>query len=792
MDSTHIASYIGSRSVAMASTSSFFKRVSKLQAGRKCPFVYNRKDMKVLLHRPSTQNTVLKRRRPSYRPHKIPRQVKLQNSHKKARKEDVDRCRKHRRRHTLLYIKHHFPSMSFCNNTNTSESKCTWLPTHIWHKKRMLVRKCWGYALPQYHRHRGMTLKMAKHLMRSKVAIHDMSYWRPITISGHKNNSAGIALINTILDTEHQIESNSLKIGREISCRLFVHGAFVGPSLLCSMNETTLWLWLHPAIYATIFKSIGLQMDSYKHVTVTEVESAPARIMVRGDDSMSLLQRIVDLCPYNGDDSDNMRNNTFFANLEHRSSRAVKKLWPVDSVLALTVQRDGPVDGSNHNQVNYNKRKGYSIVPKKTHLQYPDCHHLNDINTLKTTMCDSTELFSNGAANGRRQEANQQYLAPPQMLSLSEYRNAAPSDASFAHNSNKNEDMIPLLIIRKADSANEKMDVPAHIAKPLSRGEGYDIVLPLHHAARIWNRMCLQNAYAVGIEEIYFLNLVHGLTSFPQDCLDSNVSLRYWCGVMKGRHAMQHKLPWNKQNRRRQYWENTPLSLLRSICDIAGNNGVDEEEDPDDNDDDSEGNNQQESLFSYLCDDVSLRAFWSPTSQQNFSSTCLVSVLLIPLSRGVPYEGAIILSACREDIENVRFHSDNSNRIKLNEKIGKRQSQWKGISLESKQDRLEEVNRDKTGAQRRMLGVVTSGINRGPRGSGRSGKRGYKLQLPLRQAIASCRADLTREAALTQKQSHGNGKRGILVMFQNASGRYLRPAYLYPRSIVTELTVDCK
>ena len=77
-------------------------------------------------------------------------------------------------------------------------------------------------------------------------------------------------------------------------------------------------------------------------------------------------------------------------------------------------------------------------------------------------------------------------------------------------------------------------------------------------------------------------------------------------------------------------------------------------------------------------------------------------------------------------------------------------------------------------SQRSMLGVVTSGVNRGPKGSGRNGKRGHKLYLPQRQAIA-----LIGSHACSELQANSSNNKQVMVLFQNPGGRYLRPAFLY-------------
>lgn len=121
----------------------------------------------------------LRRRAASYYKHQIPRSKKLTLIIHKLKYKSIDfqkRCRKHRRRPILLQKLH-----SMHNEQCLGE--LFWLETHLWHAKRMKMIKLWGFSLPLHHIYHGIRA-MGKALKDATI-VHDVSYFRPIEISGN-------------------------------------------------------------------------------------------------------------------------------------------------------------------------------------------------------------------------------------------------------------------------------------------------------------------------------------------------------------------------------------------------------------------------------------------------------------------------------------------------------------------------------------------------------------------------------------------------------------------------------
>jgi len=97
----------------------------------------------------------------------------------KKRRIDFDkRCRKHRRR----------PSIIFSQRSLHSENldKNLWLETHVWHAKRMQMKNIWGFRLSTNNNGRGKR-SIGKSL-RNSCILHDSSYMRPIQLTGNIAN----------------------------------------------------------------------------------------------------------------------------------------------------------------------------------------------------------------------------------------------------------------------------------------------------------------------------------------------------------------------------------------------------------------------------------------------------------------------------------------------------------------------------------------------------------------------------------------------------------------------------
>lgn len=124
-----------------------------------------------------------RRRTNSFRRFKIPRTFLMDSSrieHIRSRKLPFDeRCRKHRRRPNRLFEQR---SCHIFKALEAQSISSKWLETHVWHAKRMKMGVHWGYSVAERHGGRGPAAALKA--LATQCVIHDMSYIRPIVLSG--------------------------------------------------------------------------------------------------------------------------------------------------------------------------------------------------------------------------------------------------------------------------------------------------------------------------------------------------------------------------------------------------------------------------------------------------------------------------------------------------------------------------------------------------------------------------------------------------------------------------------
>ena len=128
-----------------------------------------------------------KRRTASQKRYKLPR-MKIRT--KKKRKllssvgENQPRCRQESRNRSIMMKLHNISALEMDQMSSVTNQRQTtrWLETHYWHRKRFLMKLCWGYCLPFHHKARGK--KFLHSAIENSAVIHDSSYIRPIEIRG--------------------------------------------------------------------------------------------------------------------------------------------------------------------------------------------------------------------------------------------------------------------------------------------------------------------------------------------------------------------------------------------------------------------------------------------------------------------------------------------------------------------------------------------------------------------------------------------------------------------------------
>ncbi|KAE9347772.1 hypothetical protein PF008_g7665 [Phytophthora fragariae] len=119
------------------------------------------------------QKNQRRRRANAFKSHKMPQRLRSAPKAQPKQPTDSLRCRKHERRpHKLLQ-----------DRTNVADcERPLWLPSHLWHAKRMTMSERYGYILAMHRADKSVSA--ALHAVRSKATLYDSSYYGVIELFG--------------------------------------------------------------------------------------------------------------------------------------------------------------------------------------------------------------------------------------------------------------------------------------------------------------------------------------------------------------------------------------------------------------------------------------------------------------------------------------------------------------------------------------------------------------------------------------------------------------------------------
>lgn len=134
----------------------------------------------------SAQFARRRRRANAFKSHRLPRRLRQQGdtgaeedpSEKKTR-EGKPRCRTHARRPHLLAAARSWPTTT-CGDGGAE--RAVWLPTHVWHSKRMKMVERHGVVLAAHRADKSVSASLEA--LRSKATLHDMSYYGVLELYG--------------------------------------------------------------------------------------------------------------------------------------------------------------------------------------------------------------------------------------------------------------------------------------------------------------------------------------------------------------------------------------------------------------------------------------------------------------------------------------------------------------------------------------------------------------------------------------------------------------------------------
>ena len=739
-----------------------------------------------------------KRRTSSYRPYKVPHRIKarkVENS-SKIESQKCLRPRKHRRRIRWLMEQHRcFSNRYQSNGEDDNNVKEGWLETHTWHRKRMHMSAEWGIQQAEYSRAKGMTKKLIDGLANNGCLLHDSSYVKPVELKGDSfaalervirrviSPGSDLYFIDYKKSTngasssdEESLNDNSIQDVPELcspretnilmyNCDAFPEGC-VGPATLMAIppieakevetKECTfdvvarLWVWLHPAMLDIAYQQLKRAIEG-ETVTLEYVLDPPCRFSVRGSGSFDTVTSSL-LAPK---DTCVDGNSSLLRELAFISQRIQNAVWKEGGMLSIQARdysgHARPKVQSNANAIGIdNSQKDGGGKPrkrgrKKRKLIWP-CASTAASSELWSAEGRSIirhNTVSIHSINANRQQRRQK------MYSLT---------CSSNIKQDKIVPYIPIVLIRKNESCTHGESVSLQ-QDSLGQGSlklnGFDVLVPASLASRVWTTLCLGNKVdavrrAIGYRELAFVYSAAGLQVFPQDYPDTPAGEYFWKKKLYQAHDRDTKRPAGKRSQ--NLWGVLPqfsLDILKG----------------------------REKKFVVPRHKQFNELFHRPKCNTNAYPPLLVlpqrtalCVLLIPLSKGVPSVGAMILCPQKNDVMQWLASETRRKKGRIFLESGKIDDAWQGVQLESK---------EKGFGLRKAMGIVTSGRVKAIRGADRSAVG----PTDTRCGTGLCEAELVQVA---QQLSHecGSARSRSLVMFCNETqSGWLRPALLHINSL---------
>jgi hypothetical protein len=693
-NSLHIVGYVGERLDDINFLNDFNTRLNKKEILNN-----NENEISILTKRkenPAIYKHWERRRTGSYRRRTIPRQLKLDYGKKNIksnlqkqkrlrlfRKQDINnktkekliipsssiditRCRKHRRRIDFLTkIIHNMYDNKYNNDINNNQSK--WLQTHLWHRKRMTMNNLWGFCLPLYHSGRG--LKTIIKSLKDNATLYDNSYIRPLEL---ESNSLDIIrdILSLYLDPSCEF-MNLTDLNNEVTVLFYSKNQFpsacLGPiSIYClptgENNESVkVWLWTHPVLYELLKKELQdeskLQIDKLNNNNEDETSNyciidgisvGLTRFSIRGGDSARILRD--SLLP-DTLISDPNSSEVFFNDLIN--SLGLYKIWQNGQILSMNVIDNRSnfdninIESNNSNSSNnYRKKKLTWPVKNNNSILYNDSGRKS---AAKSFIKDHIINEERKLYYQQKYKLNNELQDENNMVDQ-DNNNIELNNGNIQETKFNKINSFPIILIRKEYNNNDKnRKLCINQTHNLS---GWDILVSSNWGSYVWNRLHLAKAKAIGVNEMDYINLNSGVLSYPRDYPDTSAGKLFWLSKYDKDLLIDNKKPPKKR-------------LGLNGLQIPKWNNIINSDDKEDEKYNSKLSNDIKqfvvvrekkylSAFNPFIDIACYCAYGHPIdipSLPDLPYTTLVSVMLAPTGRGVPFDGAEILSPTSKDYQ---------------------------------------------------------------------------------------------------------------------------------------------
>ncbi|TIA88306.1 hypothetical protein E3P99_02689 [Wallemia hederae] len=459
----------------------------------------------------------LRRRAASHNPKRVP--LRLREKALAEISGDVSRLRRKRRKLLRTRMKKQQSSSSRTVNLQKRQLNKSWLETHIWHTKRMIMTNLWGYRIALHPTEKAF--RPSVRAARQGCIVHDASYTSLIQIDGPQD--AILRVFDSTLEKAGESASSKRYIfgTREMQSYIYEHKAYptniIAPVSLIwhaadgVRDKRSVWLRCHPSAFNEVHQSL--------HNAANEL----------GDNALLIrdLRGHVNTFELYGPHSSQVLAGAF--RLAKSNGKAQRIAWQKLSKAATPAHfPTGFVAGFNVEDPRL------SFPPRNTK---PDKAKAVADLTLSTTLASSL-LYS--------EEERKKVAKPRFKKSQLDTRRSKTQQPGKALSMTPDDDTIPILVVQKR--------VEGGLHDSIS---GYTVIVPSGWGMQVWPSLTHTDARVGGIEQIEEFATQVGQTHFPASACPSSLVNYQEC--VRRANEEQERCNKRPKGKRPHYHSDLPL-----------------------------------------------------------------------------------------------------------------------------------------------------------------------------------------------------------------------------------------
>lgn len=455
------------------------------------------------------------------------------------------------------------PASGFC----TSEDGTRRLRTHLWHAKRFVMVKQWGFYLPLGLHGRGRGSRAVLKWLKCGALVHDLSYSLPIQLEGLEDSILAIlrmVLLPSPLGPTDVSEKHSQMVVHGVcyeNAMLYHSGnplsRFIAPVIymwrpfLSDGNHTSdqqddasngccnlgkngsstsprqLWIWIHAVAFKEGFDALRFacqkQMhESGKSVGCFALEGHIARLEVMGSKAIQVLQKTLHPTSESCSSSNHSERSHPYLIASTKSQLQKARVLnraehlPSHAILSLTVHdpRDLPSKGAEPTSKSQTKLE--------SDLQEEDIENSRESAENEDKLLS---LWSEPETSGIFLSDSKSLWEPNDKLSC-----PIPENVLCTERHNTRLKFFYLDLTKYETPATEAKDDFSRSCSVLllkHAKRGWSIILPLSWVKPFWLSLIQSGAHAIGLRERRWIACNNGLPSFPFDFPDCEAYMSF-------------------------------------------------------------------------------------------------------------------------------------------------------------------------------------------------------------------------------------------------------------------------